>query len=179
MKQAEAVIKALEILGGRGSLKHITLIALNLPDVDWSNAQEPEANIRRIVRQYPNSICPMGKGQYALVEHIAETEQLRATIEQQRLEIEEIKKTETASQFIDRFTSQISIMLKHDTKALDEIRKLFISMGFGEYAERLDVLIECANAGIIINAKTVELIKTKVATGGVNIEEIKRVEHLK
>lgn len=178
MKQAEAVIKALEMLGGRGSLKYITLIALNLPDVDWSKAKEPEANIRRIVRNCPDSICPVGKGEYALVNYITETDELRTINEQQKLEIEEMKKVETASQFIDRFTSQISIMLKHDTKALDEIRKLFHSMKFDEYAERLDALIELSSSGIIINAQTVELIKTQVAAGGINIEEIKHLEHL-
>lgn len=178
MTQKEAVIKALEILGGKGELRYITLIALNLPDVDWSGATEPEANIRRIVRNTPLHIKALGKAQYSLVSYQNEIDVYKATIESQRKEIEDLQKVETASHFIIRFLNGIKKMLKHETKALDEIRKLFISLGFETEAERLDNMIEQSKPNITITGDNTEVIGTKVCEGATNIEEIKNVKNL-
>lgn len=69
MTQKESVIEALKRVGGKGNLKLITLVALNLKDVDWSKAEKPQANIRRIVRTNPDIITPLGNGEYELVSY--------------------------------------------------------------------------------------------------------------
>lgn len=178
MKQHEAVIKALEILGGKAELKHITLIALSLSDVDWSNAKEPEANIRRIVRHTPKSIKPIGKAQYALVSYVSEIDEYKSTIANQQKEIEELKNIETASHFIKRFICGIKKMLKHELKALDEIRKLFIMLGFEKEAEGLDNMIEQGKNNLTVSGEHIDVYKNKFEGNSVNIEEIQSVNHL-
>lgn len=80
MNQTEAVVKALEILGGRSELKWITLIALHMDDVCWTKAKEPSANIRRIVRTTPKQILVLGNGWYELSQHRKEIETNAAEI---------------------------------------------------------------------------------------------------
>ncbi len=84
MKQKQAVIKALEILGGKGHLKWIQLIAPLIPDVVWTT-KTPEASVRRLVRQYPDEIIPLSGGQYELVAHRKEQDRLAA----ERIEAQE------------------------------------------------------------------------------------------
>ena len=52
MKQHEAVIRAMEELGGYATLSQLHRKALTIPDTSWK-AKSPDANIRRIVQLRP------------------------------------------------------------------------------------------------------------------------------
>ena len=92
MTQTEAVVKALEILGGRSELKWITLVALHLDNVCWDKAEQPEANIRRIVRNTPKKILVVKKGVYELSSHAEEIQSRIMTTKQMEREMERLSK---------------------------------------------------------------------------------------
>lgn len=93
MTQKEAVAEALKRLGGKGDLKLITHIALSMKDTDWSNAAEPQANIRRIVRTNPDMITPLGHGEYELVAHRKEMDE---KAEEEKIMQEELHRRRTS-----------------------------------------------------------------------------------
>lgn len=64
MTQNQAVIEAIENLGGSASLGDIYKIAINNPDCKWGT-KTPQASIRRIVR-HTDGIYVIRKGLYAL-----------------------------------------------------------------------------------------------------------------
>lgn len=67
MTQNQAVIEAIENLGGSASLGDIYKIAINNPDCKWGT-KTPQASIRRIVR-HTDGIYVIRKGLYALESH--------------------------------------------------------------------------------------------------------------
>lgn len=67
MTQSQAVIEALESLGGIAPLGKIYQVALQNPDCTWGT-QTPQASIRRIVR-HTKGIYVVRKGLYALESH--------------------------------------------------------------------------------------------------------------
>ncbi len=135
MTQKEAVIEALNILHGEGELKWITLIALNLKDVDWSNAKTPEANIRRIVRTHPKEIIALGKKRYALVSH-------REKVRKQNEEIERLRNTPTKMQFVLRLLDLMVNAYKYDKEALGHFYKLFMDADEKEAAKVVGKMLE-------------------------------------
>ena len=67
MTQPQAVIDAIESLGGIAPLGKIYQVALQNPDCTWGT-QTPQASIRRIVR-HTKGIYVVRKGLYALESH--------------------------------------------------------------------------------------------------------------
>lgn len=142
MTQTESVVKALAILGGKGQLKWITLIALNMKEVDWTNTKTPDASIRRIVRNTPERIIPLNNGWYQLAEYQTELENCHAIIKQKDEEIAKLRGVETAKQFVARFLDAITYLLKRNTTVVEELRKVLVHLGMKEEAEELDKWID-------------------------------------
>ena len=67
MTQTQAVIEAIENLGGIAPLGKIYQVALQNPDCEWGT-KTPQASIRKIVR-HTNGIYVVRKGLYALETH--------------------------------------------------------------------------------------------------------------
>lgn len=91
MTQKEAVIEALRKLGGIGELEDIIILALKIKDADWSNAAEPQANIRRIVRTHPKEIIALGGACYELVEHKSSVEKNITAETERNAELDNLK----------------------------------------------------------------------------------------
>ena len=72
MTQSQAVIDAIESLGGIAPLGKIYEVALSNPECAWGT-QTPQASIRRLVR-HTNGIYVVRKGLYALESHRRELE---------------------------------------------------------------------------------------------------------
>lgn len=142
MTQTEAVIEALRLLGGKSQLKWITLLALNMKGVDWTGGQTPDANIRRIVRQTPLHIEPLGEGCYQLVGYQSELEKCQAIIKEKDEEIKRLRGIESAGQFVERFIQTIKQLLKRNTQVVEELRKIFVHLGLNDEAAELDRWIE-------------------------------------
>lgn len=179
MTQKEAVIEALNILHGEGELKWITLIALKLPNVDWSKTKTPEASVRRIVRTNPNEIIALGEKRYELVSH-------REKVHQHNEEIEKLRNTPTKMQFVLRLLDLIVNVYKYDKDALGHFYKLFMDADEEEAAkvvgkmlekddiaanQQLNVLKELAE-GIrnVANKKTIGTLVLEQNNHGVNPE---------
>lgn len=64
MKQHEAVIIALEKLGGTATLKDLNTETMKIKDCEW-NTKTPSANIRRIVNK-SEKIVKIKPGLYSL-----------------------------------------------------------------------------------------------------------------
>ncbi len=101
MTQKEAVIQALEKLGGEASLKEITAVAFTIKGADWGKASDPRANIRRIVRESKEQICVTGAARYGLVSHRNQLEELTQNILLLQTENEALRKRQTVEDFID------------------------------------------------------------------------------
>ena len=135
MTQKEAVIEALNILHGEGELMWITLIALKLPNVDWSKTKTPEASVRRIVRTNPNEIIALGEKRYELVSH-------REKVRQHNEEIEKLRNTPTKMQFVLRLLDLIVNVYKYDKDALGHFYKLFMDADEEEAAKVVGKMLE-------------------------------------
>lgn len=68
MKQNEAVILALEKLGGVATLGQLNQTVMKIPNCKWGT-KTPFASIRRIVQTQPKSIYKIKPGLYGLVEY--------------------------------------------------------------------------------------------------------------
>lgn len=128
MTQKEAVIKALEKLNGVGVLKDITLLALDIEGVDWSNTKNPKANIRRILLTNPKQITPLKNARYELVSY-------RKKLNQERERVERLENTPTKQAFVLKMLEHIINKYWVDESALKHYYQLFIDLGEGEAAE--------------------------------------------
>lgn len=101
MTQKEAVIQALEKLGGEASLVEIIAVAFTIKGADWTKAGDPKANIRRIVRTNPEQICVTGNARYGLIGHKNKIAELNEQILALKAENEALRKRQTVEDFVD------------------------------------------------------------------------------
>lgn len=141
MKQTEAVIEALKILGGKSTLRWITLIAQNIIGADWSKTKTPDASIRRIVRNTPE-IVALGNAQYELQEHIDEIEKLRNLVAEKDREIERLKAIPTEDVFVCRLVKETKHFFKHNREKADAIRQIMIKVDRPDAESELDIWME-------------------------------------
>lgn len=139
MKQTEAVIRVLEKLGGRGELKDIIRLALAMPGVDWSKAKQPQANIRRIVRETTDSIRPIGKGKYELLSYRNEIEQRDLQIARQAEEIRRLQAIPKEKDFLDLIVKEIAAkyLFEDERKKADAVRVILLNLGKDEHARMI------------------------------------------
>lgn len=142
MTQTDAVVKALELLGGRGKLRWIYLLAKQVDKAAWSDTKDPNANIRRIVRTTPKQILPLEHGEYELVGYHTEMEKLQNLLAEKEAEVERLKAVPTADDFVRQFVDQSMKFFKRNSEKIDGIRQILLSLDQQDAANVLDDWME-------------------------------------
>lgn len=142
MTQTEAVIEALKILGGKAHLKYITAIALLIEDTDWTNTKTPDASIRRIVRNTPQHILPLGNGQYELLEYKSQIKLLENRCRNLEDTICQLRLVPTKEQFVSQLLKEVMLFFKHDRKKADPFRQILRNLNQNKAEQALDKWME-------------------------------------
>lgn len=154
MTQKEAVVKALETLGGKGRLRDITLLALATIEADWSGTRTPEASVRRIVRN-TEGIVALGNGEYELASYKSTLDRLSAKVESLEDEVQQLKQVTTAEELGDVILEKIKMVYKYKSDKVIDIRTVLLMANMNELVDKLDEWLEQCKPQTYINIQAV------------------------
>ena len=150
MTQKEAIEKALQILGGRASLKEIYPLAFQYGD--FSGSKDKEATIRNYLQTSPKMFrhSPgMPTGWYELISYQDEIAKFKQEIVKRDEEISSLKrkvelleKRPTVEDFIRKLVKATKSLFKIYRSHADYIRQALEVLGFTKDAEELASWIE-------------------------------------
>jgi hypothetical protein len=166
MTQKEAIIKALEKLGGRAQLKDIYPLAIEIGD--FSRSQNMKATIRNCLLTNPKDFRHSdGKpdGWWELTSFQEEIAEMKAEIQTLKEENERLRAVPTEDDFVDRFVMQVKTFLKRDTDTVDEIRKILVALNRSDAAKNLDSWIDEHNTPLV----SIDKAQDVIASGGKKI----------
>ena len=147
MTQKEAVIKALELLGGKAQLKQIYPVAIKLIGNN-TKAKDIKATIRRELNSNPLFFKPtLGiEGSWELLSYQEEIENKNKEISELKAELlnteKYLKSIKTEDDFIKRLLRKLKTIWKDDKKTIGEIRKILDSLGRPDVVEEIDAFME-------------------------------------
>jgi len=142
MTQKEAVIKALQMLGGRSHLTEIYILAKAYIG-DTSTAQQIEANIRRELNTNHALFCHvegMPDGWWQLKSYQDELSELKSLVAEQKEELTRLRSVITDVGVLDRFVDVVMDMSESDIAAHERsMGRLNMEMGhrYENYVKRL------------------------------------------
>ncbi len=130
MSQIEAVVEALKKLGGKGELKYIYMIAIDL--IGEHNSKNIRANIRRCLNSNPNLFYPLkdkGDGYWGLVSYQNELDKRDARIDELKAEVKEHKSRPTLESFVKLLLEATMNLFLVNREAADPIRQMLGVIG--------------------------------------------------
>ncbi len=136
MTQKQAIMLALEQLGGRARLGEIYQRAYGLADFSGSN--DPKATIRSCLLRETKVFRSPQKGWWELVSYQEELARREQRIKELEGEVERLKAVRTEDDFVARFVEKVKHNLKRDKKTVEEIRKLMDALGRSDADRELD-----------------------------------------
>jgi hypothetical protein len=143
----EAVIKSLEMLGGKAQLKQIYPVAIKLIGKN-TTAKDIKAIIRREINSNPLIFKSAGEkdGTWELLsyqEELAKKNQEISVLKDKLLIKEQyLKSLKTEDDFIKRLLRKLKTIWKDDKKTIGEIRKILDSLGRPDVVEEIDAFME-------------------------------------
>lgn len=142
MTQKEAIIKALEMLGGRAQLKGIYPIAMELVHF---GGKTPENTIRNYLQKHPEDFRPSpGKpsGWWELTSFQEEIAEMKAEIQTLKEENERLRAVPTEDDFVNKLVTDAENRYKYEKDMIKAIRTILYNLGRTEDAAKLDAWID-------------------------------------
>ena len=142
MTQKEAIIKALEMLGGRAQLKGIYPIAMELVHF---GGKTPENTIRNCLQKHPEDFRPSpGKpsGWWELTSFQEEIAEMKAEIQTLKGENERLRAVPTEDDFVNKLVTDAENRYKYEKDMTKAIRVILYNLGRTEDAAKLDAWID-------------------------------------
>ena len=142
MTQKEAIIKALEMLGGRAQLKGIYPIAMELVHF---GGKTPENTIRNYLQTHPEDFRPSpGKpsGWWELTSFQEEIAEMKAEIQTLKEENERLRAVPTEDDFVNKLVTDAENRYKYEKDMIKAIRTILYNLGRTEDAAKLDAWID-------------------------------------
>ena len=177
MTQKEAIVKALQTLGGRAQLKEIYPLAVELGNFSGSN--NPQATIRNCLQKSPKFFRHSpGKpdGWWELLSYQEEITLRDKRIKELEEENERLKTVKTEDDFVKRLVRETKNLYKHEKDKIEVIRQILYKVGRSDAEEELDAWIEGREykhslnfAGDYVVSKHVENEVNGVAESGIGI----------
>lgn len=143
MTQIEAVVEALKKLGGKGELKYIYMIAIEIIGEHKSN--NIKANIRRCLNSNPKLFYPIedkGEGWWGLVSYQNELNKKDRQIKQLESENQELKNRPTLESFMKLLLEVTMNLFRIKRDNADYIRQVLSMMGLKKEEAVLSAFIE-------------------------------------
>ena len=142
MTQKEAIVKALEMLGGRANLKRIYPLAMELTHFGGNT---PENTIRNYLLKNPKFFrSSPGKpsGWWELVSFQEEIAEMQAKIQVLEDENEKLRNTPTEEDFVKKLVKETKKLYKHEKDKIEVVRQILYKVGRNDAEEELDAWIE-------------------------------------
>lgn len=136
MTQKEAIIKALNRLGGKAKLNDIYRLAPTL--ADFSGSKNWKATIRSCLQREPDAFRSSKRGWWELVSNQEDIACRDRRIKELEEENARLRAVPTEDDFVGRFVKKVKHHLKRDKKTVEEIRKLMDSLGRSDADRELD-----------------------------------------
>lgn len=143
MTQKEAIIKALEKLGGRAQLKEIYPLAMVLGD--FTGSEKPENTIRNYLYTNPDCFIKSPnkpKGWWELISFQEEIADMKKRIEALEEENARLKAVPTEDDFVNKLVTDAKNRYKYEKDMIKAIRAILYNLGRTEDAAKLDAWIE-------------------------------------
>ena len=182
MTQKEAIIEALNRLGGKAVLKDIYRFAYSL--ADFSGSKDWKATIRWYLQKETNSFRSTKRGWWELISYQEEIAVRDKRIMDLEEENKQLKAVKTEDDFVRRLVRETKNLYKHEKEKTEVIRQILYKVGRSDAEEELDAWIEGKEykpsvnvAGDYVLSKHVENEVNDVSSGatGVNINNDKRL----
>jgi hypothetical protein len=143
MTQKEAILKALEMLGGRAQLKDIYPLAIEIGD--FSRSQNMKATIRNCLLTNPKDFRHSdGKpsGWWELTSFQEEIAEMKAEIKNLKEENERLRAVPTEDDFVNKLVTDAENRYKYEKDMIKAIRTILYNLGRTEDAAKLDAWID-------------------------------------
>ena len=174
MTQKEAIVEALNHLGGKANLDDIYRFAYTL--ADFSGSRDWKATIRWYLQKDTNTFRSSKRGWWELVSYQEDIAYRDQRIKELEEENALLKKVRTEDDFVRKFVNETKHFFKHDRKKADAVRQIMIKVGRADADKELDAWIDGREykpyynvAGDYVVNKHVDHEVANVAAGGTGI----------
>lgn len=141
MTQKEAIIKALEKLGGKAKMSEICKLAKSIGDFSGSN--DASATIRNCIYKHPQDFLSSEQKDYwQLVSYQEEIACRDRRIKELEEENSRLKVKKTEDDFVKRLVRETKHLYKHEKDKIEVIRQILYKVGRNDAEEELDAWIE-------------------------------------
>ena len=141
IKQREAIIEALTLLGGKAKMSQICKLAIEIGD--FSGSESPDNTVRNCIYTNPKHFRSSGvKGYWELVsynEEIAKRDRRIKELEEENCRLRSVK---TQDEFVRDLLEGTKKFFKHERQKTVAICQILGQMGQTEASEELDAWIE-------------------------------------
>ena len=172
MTQKEAIIEALNRLGGKANLSDIYRFAYTL--ADFSGSKDWKATIRWYLQKETDSFRSTKRGSWELVSYQEEIASRDKRIKELEEDNARLKSVETEDDFVARFVKKVKHNLKRDKKTVEEIRKLMDALGRSDADKELDDWLQGKDKKVVkqVTKKYIQKnINSQVFTGSITESE--------
>lgn len=142
MNQKEAIEKALQMLGGRATLKDIYPLAMEMGD--FSGSKDKKATIRNCLQTSPKSFRhspDKPSGWWELISFQAEISKRDQLIKKLTEDVVQLKAVKTEDNFVKLLVQEAKNLYKHEEKKIEVIRQILYKVGRSDAEEELDAWI--------------------------------------
>lgn len=143
MTQREAIMKALQMLGGRAQLQEIYSLAIEMGD--FSGSKDKKATIRNCLQTSPKYFRrspDKPAGWWELLSYQEEIALRDLRIKELEEENERLKSIKTEDDFVRRMVHETKKLYKHEKGKIEVVRQILYKVGRGDAEEELDAWIE-------------------------------------
>ena len=140
MTQKEAIVEALNRLGGKSSLNDIYRFAYSL--ADFSGSKDWKATIRWYLQKETDSFRSTKRGSWELVSYQEEVSALKKRVAELEKQVELLMSIPKEAEFIERFLDEVMDVYKYERKKADPIRIIMRTLGHEEAVAVLTAWID-------------------------------------
>ena len=140
MKQKEAIIEALNRLGGKAKMSEICKWAIAIGD--FSGSKNPKNTIRNCIYTNPKDFRSSGNGCWELVSYQEEIANRDKEIARLKAEVERLKTIKTEDEFVKRLLKSTKSLFSVNRKHADYVRLVLLKLGRDEEEKELLAWIE-------------------------------------
>ena len=140
MTQKEAIIEALNLLGGKANLNDIYRFAY--PLADFTGSKDWKATIRCYLQKETDVFRSTKRSWWELVsyqEELAKKDQRIKELEEENALLRTIK---TEDAFVKHLVEETKQLYKHEKEKMEVVRQIFYKVGRNDAEEELDAWIE-------------------------------------
>ena len=140
MNQKEAIVQALEKMGGKAPLKDIYQHAY--PLADFTGSRDWKATIRWYLQKGTDTFRSKERGWWELLSYQEEMAKLNERIAELKEENMRLKNVKTEDDFVKRLVQETKNLYKHEKVKIEVIRQILYNVGRSDAEEELDAWIE-------------------------------------